>query len=249
MRNALPAAFRPRAGRPAIVGHRGVRGTRPENTLAAIREAKRQGADAVEIDVRPCASGEVVVFHDVDLARIGGRPEAIADMSFAELRRVDAGEGEQIPLLEEVLETALAAGMGVNVEIKHDTPDRVVTARAVARVLGRWDKRIDLVVSSFEPAVLALHRALVSRVPHALLVHESTYHDWALRVARAADGVHLEKSLAVPARVRPFVEKSFVNVWTINDPVEARRVFAMGVGAVITDEPERIASAFLTPTS
>src|SRR5690349_15319842 len=93
----LPRAFRRSARRPAIVGHRGVRGPAPENTAASIREAKRQGADAVEIDVRPCASGEVVVFHDPDLSRIAKDPRSVARVGYDELSAIDAGAGERIP--------------------------------------------------------------------------------------------------------------------------------------------------------
>jgi len=242
-----PHAFRARERRPAIVGHRGVRGPKPENTLTAIAEAKRQGADAIEIDVRTCATGEVVVFHDPDLHRIAGVQRDVALVSWAELQRVDAGDGERIPRLADVLALARELGLGVNVEIKHDVPRRAVTTSAVARVLASWDRAHDLIVSSFDPAIVWGHRLLVPRLCHAQIIHESTYHDWALRAARLSrvDGVHTESSITVPVRVSRFVQSSFVNAWTINDPVEARRVFALGVSAVITDRPAEIAAAFV----
>jgi glycerophosphoryl diester phosphodiesterase len=225
-----------------------VRGPKPENTLAAIREAAAQGADAVEIDVRTCASGEVVVFHDPDLSRFGGSG-VVSKLSLGELGRVDLGAGERIPRLEEALDLARALSLGVNVEIKHDVPDRARVVRKVARVLSDWDRGHDVVVSSFDPVVLAMHRAFVPRLAHALLVHESTYHDWALRIARAGrvDGVHTEVSLTVAARIGTFVGRGFVNTWTVNDPREARRAFELGVSAVITDRPAHIRAAFEAP--
>lgn len=246
MPTPLPHAFRRRSARPAIVGHRGVRGPRPENTLAAIREAAVQGADAVEIDVRTCASGEVVVFHDPDLTRLGGRADEVARLGLAELARIDLGAGERIPTLAEVLELAQSLSLGVNVEIKHDVPDRLRVARAVSRVLGRWDRGHDVIVSSFDPLVLAAHRALVPRLAHALLIHESTYHDWALRIAGVGrvDGVHTELSLTVPARVARFAARGFVNTWTVNDPEDARRAFELGVSAIISDRPGTLREAF-----
>ncbi|RYE94070.1 MAG: glycerophosphodiester phosphodiesterase, partial [Myxococcales bacterium] len=58
------AGWRRRPGQPPrIYGHRGVRGARPENTLAAFEHAAAEGADGVELDVRVCGSGELVVFH------------------------------------------------------------------------------------------------------------------------------------------------------------------------------------------
>lgn len=246
MPKPLPHAFRRRHDRPAVIGHRGVRGARPENTLAALAEAHRQGADAIEIDVRPCRTGEIVVFHDPDLRRIAHDPRSVADLSLLELRGIDAGAGEQIPTLVELLDAAKSLGLGVNIEIKHDTPDRPRTALAVARILARWPSSHDLVVSSFDPLVLQIHRAAVSRLCHALLVHESTYHDWALRLARVThiDGVHTEHTITVPARVRWFTERTFVNTWTIDDPDEARRAFDLGVSAIITDVPQRLLAEF-----
>ncbi|NUP11302.1 MAG: glycerophosphodiester phosphodiesterase [Polyangiaceae bacterium] len=226
-----------------------MRGTRPENTLVAFAEAKKQGADAIELDVRTCASGEVIVFHDPDLERLAHDTRKVADVRFDDLRRIDVGEGEHIPTLEEALDLARELALGVNVEIKHDVPDRVRTSAAVARILSSWERKLDVVVSSFEPLVLATHKVLVPGVCHALLVHESTYHDWALRIARAGrvDGVHTEASITVRARVAWFAEHAFVNSWTINDPALARRAYDLGVSAVITDRPRLILDAFAAP--
>ena len=74
------------AGRPLIIGHRGASAHAPENSLEAFSRAAADGADGVELDVLRCATGEVVVFHDDDLARLGGRAERIAALSLAELR-------------------------------------------------------------------------------------------------------------------------------------------------------------------
>src|SRR6266542_5407411 len=114
----------PRAeGRPLVLGHRGASAEAPENTLASFRLALAQGADGVELDVRRCATGEVVVVHDEDLSRVGGAPLRVADSPLGALRAVDLGawagerfRGERIPLLAEVLE-ALPAAI-VNVELK-----------------------------------------------------------------------------------------------------------------------------------
>lgn len=247
-RRALPDAFRRRANRPAVVGHRGVRGPRPENTIEAIEEAHRQGADAVEIDVRLCATGEVVVFHDPDLAQLAGDARLVARVGLAELRRFDLGDAARIPTLDQVIEVVAARGLGLNVEIKHDAESKPRTVAAVAAILRRRapEVRAGIVVSSFDPWVLVAHRALVPALCHALLVHESTYHDWALRIARRLpiDGVHIEASLAVPARARPFFQRGFVSAWTINDPTRARAAFDLGLEALITDTPQALRQAF-----
>jgi len=73
---------------PLIIGHRGASAVESENSVAAFARARADGADGVELDAMICGTGEVVVFHDDDLARLGGRPERIGETSFAVLRGV-----------------------------------------------------------------------------------------------------------------------------------------------------------------
>lgn len=235
-----------------MVGHRGVRGAAPENTLCAIRVAAAEGADAIEIDVRPCASGEIVVFHDPELARLTGDPRTVGEVSLRELSTLRI-EGEPIPTLEQVFALAAELRLGVNVEIKHDVPPglraRQAFVGAVAALTRRARGALEIVISSFDPVLLASHKLRLPTLCHAQLVHESTYHDWALFVAGApqADGVHVERSLFVPARVAVFTQSAFANAWTVNDPEEARRLSRLGASALITDSPRAILQAFEGP--
>lgn len=252
---ALPDAFRRRAKRPAVVGHRGVRPPSggagwhvapPENTLAAFAAARAQGADAVELDARPCGSGELVVFHDPDLWRARGDTRKVHAVPLAELSRIDLGGGERMPRLSDVLDFAAAAGLGVNVELKHDAEDRAGAVRALAREIAAARRGLEIVVSSFDPWMLRSHRALAPKVAHALLVHRSAYHGAAFAAARLAglQGVHVQGSLVSEARVRALVRRGFVNVWTVNDRLLARRAFELGASALITDEPARLRATF-----
>ena len=86
-----------------MIAHRGASGQRPENTLAAYELAVAQGADMIEIDLHLTHDGGVVVTHDADLTGLGGEGE-IADATLATVRGLDAGAGERVPLLDEVLD-------------------------------------------------------------------------------------------------------------------------------------------------
>jgi len=93
-----------------ICAHRGAMGTHPQNTLAAFREAIRLGAQMVEFDARKSRDDELVLYHDLTLARFTGREERPEELTLAELKRIDIGscrgeqfEGERIPTLEEAL--------------------------------------------------------------------------------------------------------------------------------------------------
>jgi glycerophosphoryl diester phosphodiesterase len=220
-----------------------------ENTLPAFEEAIAQGACAFELDVRVAATGEVVVFHDPTLERLteGGDLRPIAGLSAAELGRVRLPGGERIPHLAEVLAMARPRGIGVNIELKRDVPDRRAAASETARLLRAWDPAHPLLVSSFDPWMLALHRALAPRIPIALLVHRSNYHALMLALGPAllpVSAVHIERTLASEERIASLRRRGHaVNVWTVNDPEEARRLSSFGADGIITDSPARICAA------
>src|SRR6266536_5012531 len=96
---------RPEGAPPRVFGHRGVRGAAPENTMMAFELAADSGAQGVELDVRVCRSGELIVCHDPTLERVTGGRDArsVADLEWSLLSRVDVGSGQTMPLLGEVL--------------------------------------------------------------------------------------------------------------------------------------------------
>jgi glycerophosphoryl diester phosphodiesterase len=228
-----------------VVGHRGGRGESwpTENTIAAFARAHAEGAKAIELDVRTCTGNHVVVMHDVDLARVtdGSDRRVVARLTLGELGRVAMGASrERIPTLDDVLGWAQGR-LAVNVEAKHDVPDRLALARSVARALARHPQ-VEVLLSSFDPTLLAMLAAATPRTPRAWLTHEGqrAWEPVWRRLAERApiDAVHLERTQASPetiARVQRAGKR--VGVWTVNDPNEARDLAALGVDWLITDDP------------
>jgi glycerophosphoryl diester phosphodiesterase len=105
---------------PLVIAHRGASGERPENTLSAYELAVEQRADMIEIDLHRTRDGAIVIYHDEDLA--GSVATASADASLAEVRELDAGEGERVPTLDEVLDGLASAS---------PSPERRYAARPV----------------------------------------------------------------------------------------------------------------------
>lgn len=222
--------------RPWVWGHRGTRRGPPENTLAAFERALAQGADGVELDVRPCADGEIVVFHDVDFARMAGDPRAVSTLACAELRAIDLGGGERAPRLADVLDLVLGADKCVNVEIKRDVPDLHASVDAVAAILGTRspDERARLIVSSFERAAIERHAARLPDVAVALLFAEASEPRPALAPGWHA---HPRYTLASAGAVADWkAEGRLVNSWTVNHAEEAARLAAAGVDGIMTDD-------------
>ncbi len=238
----------------AVVGHRGGRGEGwpSENTLEAFARAHSEGAEAVELDVRTCKGGDVVVMHDRDLGRVteGNDRRAIARLTRGELAHVAlARRKEHVPMLDDVLDWARGR-VAVNVEAKHDVPDRAQLARALARTLARHP-RVEVLVSSFDPVSLAMLALRAPRVRRAWLTHAGQRRwekEWSWIAARAPIvAVHLERVQASPRVIEALRRANkCVGVWTVNDASEARDLAALGVSWIITDAPGAIRSAIRT---
>ncbi|MGH7439218.1 MAG: glycerophosphodiester phosphodiesterase [Polyangiaceae bacterium] len=232
-----------------VVGHRGGRGEGwpAENTLAAFDQARTQGARAIELDVRTTAGGDVVVFHDETLERMtaGGDVRPISTLSLGELQRVDIGRGARVPLLAEVLAWARSFDVAVNVEMKHEVASRPALARRTQKVVR--EARADVLLSSFDPLLLAMAGAFDPRVPRALLTH-AKQDRWADVLAAAVrppavQAVHIERTQAGP-RVGRYLQKGLrVGAWTVNDPLEGRALAESGVASIITDHAGEMIAA------
>ena len=239
---------RPGAG-PLVIGHRGASALATENTAAAFRLARADGADGVELDVLLCATGEVVVFHDDDLNRLAGRPERIADLPYAALREVRLPQETTIPTLDEAFE-ACGPELLVNVELKAaGIGPRAISAlvEAVAGVVERAGVGGRVLVSSFNPWAVRRWMRRAPAIPTALLFERDA--PLPLRRAWLAPwlrpfALHPEWVLCNPARVAGWKRRGYwVSVWTVDDPTTLRACRLMGVDAVITNDPARSRAA------
>lgn len=228
-----------------MLGHRGASARETENTVAAFRRARADGADGVELDVLQCATGEVIVFHDDDLARLAGRPDLVAETPYRVLRDIALPGGGSIPTLEEALD-ACGPGLLVNVELKAShLPFGAVAAlvNAVARIVARTGAGGRVLVSSFNPWAV---RDWMQRAPavKAGLLFESG-SPLPLRRAWLAPwlqpfALHPELALCRPERVASWKRRGYlVAVWTVDDEAALRACRQMGVDAVITNDPGR----------
>ncbi|MDB4992700.1 MAG: glpQ [Myxococcaceae bacterium] len=227
-----------------VVGHRGGRGEGwpAENSLAAFERAQREGAVAIETDARLASTGEVVLCHDKDLAHATSGTDArrVANVGMAELARLGVAR------LDETLAWAKQESVAVNVEIKRDVPRPLALCRAVARVLASHDA--DVLVSSFDPAIVGAMAALAPRVPRAWLMHPDQRRA-ALTLARAATkelvvALHPERTMVSELHLARWKKRGLaVGTYTVNDPLEGARLAALGVDWIFTDAPGAMLAA------
>ena len=212
--------------------------------MEAFARAVAEGAQAIELDVRTCATGEAVVFHDADLGRMtrGEETRKIAQLPMKDLVRVRLVGGARVPTLAEVLAWA-STHCAVNVELKRDVPSRPVLARAAAKHIR--EARADVLVSSFDPLLLTTMRALAPRTPRAYLPLPDArpvipplglYAVHYGRTQATAENIALAKG-----------KKLKVGVWTINEGDEARNLARLGVDWLITDAPALVREALGRP--
>lgn len=222
-----------------LVAHRGASLVRPENTLAAIREADRQGADWVEFDVSLLGDGTPVVHHDATLDRCTNRTGPLSDLGRVDLDDIDAGVGEPLPLLEQVLDLLEELGMFANLEMKPHTVPSAAIADIIAIALRRrpW-ARTRILTSSFDLQALAALRQELPEAPLAVLYGQPP-PDWARAVARldaAALHIHFEHVNQTLLREAKALGVD-VRVFTINKPHLMVPFRDLWLGGVITDHP------------
>ncbi|HXK22598.1 MAG TPA: glycerophosphodiester phosphodiesterase [Myxococcota bacterium] len=230
-----------RPERALVIAHRGASGQRPENTLPAYELAVRQRADMIEIDLHRTRDGEIVVTHDERLEGLGGRGE-IADASLAEVRSLDAGGGERVPTLDEVLD-AFGARIPFNLELKQSTrgPYAGLVAETLKRVESRGLQGATLFSSFYDP-VLAELRAGSPGARIGVLVSSRAPEGWRQRARRfGAEAVHFSAMLATAETVAAaHAEGLAVHVYTVDEPDAMRRLLAIGVDGLFTNFPDRM---------
>ncbi len=215
----------------SVIAHRGASQARPENTLDAFLEARRLGADAVELDVRLTADEQLAVLHDAELpdGRLLWRTPS------QELPPSVARFGEALDACE---------GMWVNVEIKNsigdpdfDPGERIadlVVAELAARATPqRW------VISSFRAETLDRCRVLAPDVRTAWLVDDAddAVVGYCVRAGHAA--VHPWVGTVTAGGVRRCHDAGLaVNTWTCNEPDRMCQLVASGVDGICTDVPD-----------
>ncbi len=148
---------------PRIIGHRGVAGLAPENTIAGFHAAKEAGVTWVEFDVKLSRDGIPILFHDDRLDRTTTANGPVALRSWGELKGLDAGswfakdfEGENIPKLLDAIRCSSSLGIGANIEIKPCPGREVETGEIVAAEINRfWPVSLPTpIISSFSMKTL-----------------------------------------------------------------------------------------------
>ena len=235
---------------PKVMGHRGVAGLAPENTLPSFRKVAECGLEWVEFDVMLTGDGVPVLFHDDELERTTGAPGLMAETPAERVLALDAGAwfapefaGVTVPSLEESIELALELGLRINMEIKPSKGTNKETATVAVSELSRiWPQTAPVpLVCSFETDCLEIARDLRPDWPRALVAFDLP-DDWREQIeSLGCASFHIYHGRMSGPLVREVKAMGLaVAAFTVNEPELARRLYDLGVDCMITDDPPTI---------
>lgn len=214
-----------------VVAHRGASGLAPENTMAAHRVAFRSGAHMIETDVQETEDGKLVCIHDFDRTTNGSG--AIAELSYRELRELDAGNGEKIPSLEEVLDYTRGK-LKLNIELKVTDIEKKVLDFVKERKMIP-----DITISSFLHGTLIATRNLDTEVSTAVLVTNLQDDMISYVNELEANALNPNHKTISPVLVNDAHSNNIlIFPWTVNDSSRMQVLYNLGVDGIITDFPD-----------
>jgi glycerophosphoryl diester phosphodiesterase len=237
----------PAQGKPVIFGHRGASAHAPENTLAAFKLAAEEGAAGIELDAKLSADGTIMVIHDQTVDRTTQGSGRVNTLTLKALKTLDAGskfsaqfKNEPIPTLEEVFQV-VGQRLYINIELTNYASPGDELPELAARLVEKYGLAQRVLASSFNAANLVRFRRQLPGVAVCLLALKGLAGMPARRLQvswHKFDGLNPYFSDVTPALVEhEHRRQRLVNVWTVNQPAEMRRLASAGIDGLITDDP------------
>ena len=230
--------------RPMLFGHRGYSSLEPENTLLAFQLCLEKHIPGVELDVQLCKTGELVIVHDANLKRVSGRDALVRELTFDELRSLDIGKGQQVPLLSELFALCKDT-LYYDIELKVPGLQDGGLAEKVWQTIREFGLEGQCMISSFNPFAIRRFNKISKRaLPTAVIFDESPsvprifWHGWGRNVAQCS---YLKPPLDQldEALVRKFKKRKGypLCVWTVDSIDEGKRALDLGIDALISNDP------------
>ncbi len=227
-------------GLPLIIAHKGANTFAPENSLPAFAKALDMGCDGIELDVRLCASGHVMVFHDRSTFRMTGMRHHIHRLTLDQIKklRLDGNTSPEfhIPTLSEVLEL-VGDNMLLNIEIKKETITKDSIEERILASISEFGLRDNVIISSFNPWVLKKVALLAPEVALGF-VYRSRSQMMMLNEAPVTS-MHASYRVLSRRHLKNLRERGLkVFAWTVDREDVMIDMIKKGVDGIITNKPE-----------
>ncbi len=223
-------------GKVRVIAHRGASAYKLENTLSAVKLAFKMGADAVEVDVRLCADGEVVVIHDERVDRVTNGRGRVRELTVSELKRLKVGKEEKIPLLKEILDLLPYGEKKLLVELKEPGLEKKVVNLVKERNLEDYVE----IASFFHPSVKKV-KELCPKIKTGVIFTCLPVDPVDLAFKAKADILIPRKDYVTINLIEEAHENSLeVYTWVVDSEKEALKFKAMGVDGIATNKPDMV---------
>ncbi len=224
-------------------GHRGNPAEHPENTMRSFRSAIATGCDLIECDVHLSSDGRLVVIHDHTLERTTNGTGLVKDHSAAELRKLDAGQGEKIPLLQEVVELALGK-VGLVIEIKQLPRLYPGLEEKLLNMLRQLGAVSECAVVSFNHAAIHELRKLEPKLQLGILEGARPMHPANLLREAGADVYSPHWGATDPEVVKEVHDAGgAVGVWPVDDDMAVAWCKYCKPDSIFTNRPKEVGAA------
>lgn len=221
-----------------IMGHRGARHEKPENTLGGFKYIISLGLKAVELDIHLSQDGEIMVIHDGTLERTTNGNGAVSDHNLSFLQSLDAGQGEKIPTLKEVCDLLLPEGFEIQVEIK----DPKTVSPLIEMLNGLTKEQLQqIIVISFDHRTIYKVKEQLPAVKTAALIDNYTLDPCSVVRAAKADGLSISIRFVDGELVDKLHAQGYeVTVWNANTKEQYEEMKKLGLDYMATDAPSEI---------
>ena len=218
--------------------HRGFSGSYPENTMLAFQKAIEAQCSGIELDVHLARDGRIVIIHDETADRTTDGRGFIKDMDYAELRRLDAGSGEHIPLLEEYFDLAEQYNIITNVELKNSVIWYEGMEEKIIALIRRRGLEDRVIFSSFNHFSILKCKKIAPEIRCGFLTGSWIIDAGAYTKRHSMECYHPDfHSLSNEAVKEIHAAGIIINTYTVNRQEDMERFVSLGVEGIITNEP------------
>ena len=216
-----------------VTGHRGAGFLEPENTVRSMLRAIELGVDQVEIDTHLTKDRKIMVIHDSTLDRTTNGHGFVGDYTLAELKRLDAGKGERIPTLQEIIDV-IRGRVTLQIELKElDVTDHVVK-EVMENKLAE-----EVVISSFWHQAVKRVKEINPRIETGVLFACSPIDAVQLARNANADAVHPNLNYVDASMVGEAHGNGLkVNVWNADDERQMTRIINLDADSLGSNWPD-----------
>jgi glycerophosphoryl diester phosphodiesterase len=226
--------------KPLVIAHRGARDVAPENTIKACQLAIESGANGLELDIRPCGTGEIVLYHDAFLNNHFKIPKRVGNVKLDFLKTLEFNNehykhSAKINTLKELFEE-FKYKVPINLEAKVFLQNKKLFAKDIIKIVEDFKMTDQIWISSFNPHFLKVFKSLTNKIRTGLLFRHLFYMFKSMDIVLQSDAWHPHFSLVTKGMIKSAKKlNKELHLWTIKKKSDVENISLDNVHGIITD--------------